>query len=202
MIKGRHKCDICGRGFRYPREVRRHRPTHFRTSEDKKFHCQEPGCKSVIERSDNFQRHLREHAKAALAEPNLVQVPTLGVTEHIPRARTHAHVMASAGPRPRGIPSTGSVFVSETRSPFSMRVGNMAFGDDSSATSISLEGMSPDGCVDPSFLSLGAGSQRHPTSAVAVVKDNRATGSGNGFALAIDCSPGDVNTAQSLWTWS
>lgn len=55
----RHKCAICGRAFRYPREVKRHRQTHDK--EGRRFLCTESSCDCSFTRHDNLLRHMRKH---------------------------------------------------------------------------------------------------------------------------------------------
>lgn len=56
----KHRCEVCERAFRYPREVERHKHTH--DIDGRRFSCMEPGCKRSFTRNDNLLRHMRKHA--------------------------------------------------------------------------------------------------------------------------------------------
>lgn len=79
----RHKCKICGEGFRYPREVRRH---HSDIHEPGETHdCPIPECDRTFKRKDNMLRHQRKHTASlsgassvpSMSDPSPSGLPTV-----------------------------------------------------------------------------------------------------------------------------
>lgn len=56
-----HACAQCGRGFQYPKDLRRHEKIHWHKSliDATKWECSETGCDKSYQRHDNLRRHLR-----------------------------------------------------------------------------------------------------------------------------------------------
>jgi Zinc finger, C2H2 type len=83
----RHVCAECGRGFLYPKDLRRHLSQH---SGKGSFHC--TNCFKVFTRNDNLLRHMREdHSDlrddASLA-PSLINSSTVSPLLSVPTIQT------------------------------------------------------------------------------------------------------------------
>jgi hypothetical protein len=58
-----HQCQECGKGFLFPKDVRRHTPIHNVTETRERIPCPY-GCGKSFTRQDNLNRHLRDHGRA------------------------------------------------------------------------------------------------------------------------------------------
>lgn len=134
-----HKCQICLRGFPYPKDVKRHLSEH----NDLRFSCKKPGCGKSYTRVDNLKRHARKHAgaPASPATPSLLGVG--GIRDNGATALAHASFAPSMPVNPMMesslYPEGPLMGRTTTMSPYSMSSFSSCTLSDRSANDFSSE---------------------------------------------------------------